>query len=137
MKNVSIDTSRERLDIQMIHKFLSERSYWAKGRSMEAVQESIKNSLCFGVYDEEGKQLGFARIVTDYAVFGWLMDVFILEEYRGNGLGKLLMQAILGHPDLQGLHRLGLATEDAHGLYRQFGFTALSKPDNMMEFIRK
>jgi len=137
MKNVSIDTNRERLDIQMIHKFLSERSYWAKGRSMEAVQKSIKNSMCSGFYDEDGKQLGFARIVTDYAVFGWLMDVFILEEYRGNGLGKLLIQAIVSHPDLQNLHRLGLGTEDAHDLYRQFGFTALLKPDNMMEFIRK
>lgn len=136
MKNVIISTDRDRLDIQMIHQFLSERSYWAKGRSLETVRKSIANSLCFGVYDVSGKQLGFARVATDYAVFGWLMDVFILEEYRGQGLGKLLIEAVTGHSALKNIRRLGLGTADAHGLYEQYGFTRLSKPENMMELLR-
>ena len=134
---ITISTNKSLLDIPMIHQYLSERSYWAKGRSLEAVQKSIENSLCFGVYDENGKQLAFARVVTDYAIFGWLMDVFVLEEYRGSGIGKQLMEAIVNHPDLKNLRRIGLGTEDAHGLYQQFGFTELSKPGNMMELLRK
>lgn len=136
MKNVIISTDRDRLDIQMIHQFLNERSYWAKGRSLETIRKSIENSLCFGVYDVSGKQLGFARVATDYAVFGWLMDVFILEEYRGQGLGKLLIEAVTGHSALKNIRRLGLGTADAHGLYEQYGFTGLSKPENMMELLR-
>jgi GNAT superfamily N-acetyltransferase len=136
MENFIISTDRDRLDVQMIHQFLSERSYWGKGRSLETVRQSIANSLCFGVYDLSGKQLGFARVATDYAVFGWLMDVFILEEYRGKGLGKLLMKRITEHPALKNLKRIGLGTADAHGLYEQFGFTGLSKPQNMMELLR-
>lgn len=136
MENIIISSDRDRLDIQMIHQFLSERSYWAKGRSLETVRQSIENSLCFGVYDVSGKQLGFARVVTDYAVFGWLMDVFILEEYRGQGVGKLLMEAVTQHPALKNLRRIGLGTADAHGLYQQYGFTELSKPENMMELLR-
>jgi len=136
MKNVIISTDRDRLDIQMIHQFLNERSYWAKGRSLETIRKSIENSLCFGVYDVSGKQLGFARVATDYAVFGWLMDVFILEEYRGQGLGKLLIEAVTGHSTLKNIRRLGLGTADAHGLYEQYGFTGLSKPENMMELLR-
>ena len=132
-----ISTDKSLLDIPMIHEYLSERSYWAKGRSLETVQKSIENSLCFGLYDEAGKQLGFARVVTDYAVFGWLMDVFVLEEYRGKGFGKMLMETIINHPDLNNLRRMGLGTDDAHELYKQYGFTALSKPDNMMELLRK
>lgn len=137
MKTPVISTEKKLLNIPMIHQYLSERSYWAKGRSLEAVRKSIENSLCFGVYDDDGKQLGFARVVTDYAVFGWLMDVFVLEEYRGEGLGKQLMEAIVNHPDLKNLRRMGLGTDDAHGLYQQYGFTSLSKPDNMMELLRK
>jgi GNAT superfamily N-acetyltransferase len=136
MGTYTISTERNHLDLPMIHQFLSERSYWAKGRSMEAVQVTIANSICFGVYTETGKQVGFARMVTDYAVFGWLMDVFILEEYRGKGLGKLLMQSVMAHPVLKNLRRIGLGTSDAHGLYEQFGFSGLSKPQNMMEIIR-
>lgn len=136
MENFIISTDRDRLDIPMIHQFLSERSYWAKGRSLETVQQSIENSLCFGVYDDSGKQLGFARVATDYAVFGWLMDVFILEEYRGKGLGKLLIKEVTEHPALKNLRRIGLGTADAHGLYEQYGFTGLSKPENMMELLR-
>lgn len=136
MENFFISTDRDRLDIQMIHRFLSERSYWAKGRSLETVRQSIANSLCFGVYDVSGKQLGFARVATDYAVFAWLMDVFILEDYRGKGLGKLLIKEVTEHPALKNLRRIGLGTADAHGLYQQFGFTGLSKPENMMEILR-
>ncbi|HKJ42204.1 MAG TPA: GNAT family N-acetyltransferase [Sunxiuqinia sp.] len=132
-----ISTNKSLLDIPMIHSYLSERSYWAKGRSLEIVQKSIENSLCFGLYDETGRQLGFARVVTDYAVFGWLMDVFMLEEHRGNGHGKKLMDAIVNHPDLKNLRRMGLGTDDAHELYKQYGFTNLSKPENMMELLRK
>jgi len=132
-----ISTDKSRLDANMIHRFLSEDSYWAKGRSLEIVQKSIENSLCFGLYDETGRQLGFARVVTDYAVFGWLMDVFMLEEHRGNGHGKKLMDAIVNHPDLKNLRRMGLGTDDAHELYKQYGFTNLSKPENMMELLRK
>ena len=102
---------------------------------METVRRSIQNSLCFGLYLQEGKQVGFARVVTDYAVFAWLMDVFILEEYRKKGLGKMLMKYIMEFPALQGLRRWGLGTEDAHGLYKQFGFTPLEKPQNIMEKI--
>lgn len=136
MENIIISTDRERLDIPMIHQYLSERSYWAKGRSLETVRQSIANSLCFGVYDVSGKQLGFARVATDYAVFGWLMDVFILEEYLGKGLGKLLIKAVTEHSALKNLRRIGLGTADAHGLYEQYGFTGLSKPENMMELLR-
>ena len=136
MEAYFISTDKSRLDIPMIHEFLSEQSYWAKGRSMETVKKSIDNSLCFGMYDEPGKQVGFARLVTDYVVFGWLMDVFILEKHRGKGLGKKLMQYIISYPDIQHLGRIGLGTEDAHSLYQQFGFTGLKKPANMMERLR-
>ncbi len=96
-----ISTDKQLLDIAVIHDFLSNRSYWGHGRSMETVSKSIEHSLCFGVYTQsEGKQAGFARVVTDFTIFAWVMDVFILEEYRGNGLGKLLMQSIRNYPEL-------------------------------------
>ena len=133
MEKITISTDKTKLDIAQIYEFLNERSYWAKGRSLETVQKSIQHSLCFGAYDENGNQLGFARVATDYAVFGWLMDVFVLEQHRGKGIGKKLIEAIVNHPDLKNLSRLGLGTADAHGLYRQYGFTGLSKPANAME----
>ena len=126
-------TERSRLDVDMIAEFLSKRSYWAKGRSREKIERSIKNTLCFGVYDDNHRQVGFARVLSDFAVFAWIMDVFVLEEYRGKGLGKLLMKAIMEHPDLQGLERWGLGTKDAHGLYAQFGFRPLKTPETKME----
>jgi GNAT superfamily N-acetyltransferase len=119
----------------MIHDFLSNRSYWAKGRSRETVEKSIAGSMCFGVFDPENKQAAFASVVTDYAMFAWLLDVFILENHRGKGLGKLLKAAIMAHKDLQGLKRWGLGTMDAHGLYDKYGFKALSRPERMMELI--
>ena len=130
-----ISTDKSQLDVDIIFDYLSNHSYWAKGRSMETIEKSIKNSLCFGVYNSENKQVGFARIVSDYAIFAWLMDVFILPGYQGKGLGKLLMTEIMTHEDLQGVKRWGLGTNDAHGLYEKFGFKQLSKPQNMMEFV--
>lgn len=128
-----VSTDRSRLDLSLIRDFLIKRSYWANQRSPEAINRSIKNSLCFGVYTSGGKQVGFARVVSDFAVFAWIMDVFIVEDYRQKRLGKLLMRHIMNHSDLQGLQRWGLATRDAHGLYEQFGFRKLLKPEIMME----
>lgn len=135
METYSISTDKSLLDIAVIHSYLSERSYWAQGRTIEKVKRSVEHSLCFGMYTREGKQIGFARVVTDFALFGYVMDVFILEEYRGKGLGKQLIEAIITHPDLQELRKLMLATRDAHTLYNQFGFKPLKEPENMMEFL--
>lgn len=128
----TISTRRERLEIDVIHKFLSEESYWAKERAKEQTVTAIKNSLPFGVYKGENL-VGFARVVTDYATFAYLGDVFILNEFRGNGLSKRLMEAIINHPDLQGFRRWILATADAHGLYKKYGFTELKHPERWME----
>lgn len=130
---IQISTDKSRLDIQLIHGYLSKESYWALGREIEIVKRSVENSLCFGLYFE-GAQIGFARVVSDYAVFAWILDVFVLKDYRGRGYGKQLMHAIMTHEKLQTLQRWGLGTDDAHGLYEQFGFKHLSKPQSMMEF---
>ncbi|MEI9934318.1 MAG: GNAT family N-acetyltransferase [Ferruginibacter sp.] len=132
----NISTDQSKLDVPMIVDFLLNQSYWAKERNKEMIEKSIDNSLCFGVYNAVNKQVGFARVVTDYAVYAWIMDVFILEEYRGKGLGKLLMNAVMTCNDLQGLKRFGLATRDAHKLYEQFGFTSLAKPEYVMENVK-
>lgn len=126
-----ISTDEERLDLDMVHGFLTE-SYWAEGISREVVARSIENSLCFGVFCD-GKQIGFARVISDYATFAYVGDVFVLESYRGYGLGKWLMECIVGHPRLQGLRRWTLLTRDAHGLYGQFGFMPLKRPERYME----
>ncbi len=128
----TISTDLNRLQIDAIHKFLSEKSYWAKERTHEQTERAIENSLPFGVYKNEN-QIGFARVVTDYATFAYLGDVYILEEFRGKGLSKWLMETVLSHPDLQGFRRWILATADAHGLYEQFGFSALKFPERWME----
>lgn len=128
-----VSTDKSKLNLNFIHDYLSNRSYWAQGRTMDVVKKTVDNSLCFGVFNEEDQQVGFARIVTDYAILAWVMDVFITEDYRGQGLGKLLMKEVMAHPDLQGLKRWGLMTTDAHSLYQQFGFTAASKPEKLME----
>jgi GNAT superfamily N-acetyltransferase len=128
----AISTDRARLDVDAIHAYLSERSYWAEGRPRELVERSIENSLCFGVYDGEA-QAGFARVVTDYALFAWLCDVFILEDYRGRGLGKWLVESVVGHPVLANIRRIYLATFDAHELYRRYGgFETLPGPEYWM-----
>jgi GNAT superfamily N-acetyltransferase len=127
-----ISTDGNRLDREMIHDFLSRRSYWAKGRELEIINRGIDNSLNFGIYSGE-QQVGFARVVTDYATFAWLADVFVLEEYRGRGLGKWLIEVILAHPQLQGFRRWALSTKDAHELYRGYGFNELMRPERWME----
>ena len=120
------------MDLAIIHRFVS-NSYWAKGIPLETMEKAINNSLCFGVFTECGEQVAFARMITDSATFAYLADVFVSNEHRGKGLSKLLMQVIMEHPDLQGVRRMALATSDAHGLYEQFGFKALSSPETFME----
>jgi len=129
----SISTDKEKLDMEIIHDFLS-NSYWSKDIPIETVKRSIENSICFGVY-HQNKQVGFARVITDSATFGYLADVFIVEEHRGKGLSKMLMKFIMDYPQLQGLRRFCLATRDAHSLYMQFGFTLLKNPDRLMEIV--
>jgi GNAT superfamily N-acetyltransferase len=129
-----ISTDKSSLDIEVISNFLINDSYWAQGRSIETIKKSIDNSLCFGVYAND-KQIGFARVVTDYSVFAWIMDVFILDDYRKKGLGKRLMDSIVGHEKLQNLQRWGLATDDAHGLYEKYGFRAMKRPEIFMELV--
>ena len=128
----SISTDRSRLDIGLIHDYLSNTSYWAAGRSLEVVQRSIENSLPFGLY-KGSEQVGFARVVTDYATFAWIADVFVLPEHRGRGLSKRMMEVMLSDPRLQGFRRWVLSTKDAHGLYERFGFIKLHRPDRWME----
>jgi GNAT superfamily N-acetyltransferase len=127
-----ISTDKSLLQIEVIHNFLSTESYWAQYRTLEQTKTAIEHSICFGVYDGE-KQIGFARVVSDRATFAYIGDVFILDEYRGRGLGKRLMEQILAHPDLQNLRRWILATRDAHGLYEQFEFSVLRHPERWME----
>jgi GNAT superfamily N-acetyltransferase len=119
-----ISTDPSKLDIQLIHQYLSKESYWAGNIPLRVVERSVANSFCFGVY-HGNKQVGFARLVTDKATFAYLGDVFILEEHRGKGLSKWLLETIHAHPDMQGLRRWLLGTRDAHGLYKQFGWTPL------------
>jgi len=127
----TISTDRSRLDRPAIHEFLS-GSYWAKGVPRSVVDRSIDGALCFGLYDGE-RQVGFARVITDRATFAYLADVYVLESHRGRGLATWLMEAILAHPDLQGLRRWMLVTRDAHPLYRKLGFTELPHPERIME----
>jgi GNAT superfamily N-acetyltransferase len=127
---LEISTDRARLDVDLIHRFLSQ-SYWATGRSRETVVRAIQNSLCFGAYHGH-EQVAFGRVITDYATFGYVADVFVVPEWRGKGVGKLLVDAIARHPDLQTLQTMLLATQDAHGLYKQFGFEVLGYPERMM-----
>lgn len=124
------------VDADAVHRYLSEESYWAKGIPFELVKTAIQNSLCFGIY-KDGKQAGFARWVTDRATFAYLCDVYVEEEFRGQGLSKKLMSLMMFHPDLQGLRRYHLATLDAHGLYAQFGFKSLENPERAMEIVVK
>lgn len=135
LADYEISTDAGRLDVEVIHKFLAQDSYWSRGIPRSIVERAIANSLCFGVY-HLGGQVGFARIVTDRSTFALLADVFILEPHRGKGLSKWLMRCIVGHQDLQGLRRLLLLTSDAHGLYSQFGFEPLGSPSRFMEVLR-
>jgi GNAT superfamily N-acetyltransferase len=128
-----VSTDPARLDVEAIHSFLSEESYWARGRTLETVRRSVENSLPFGLYRGESRQVGFARLITDRATFAWLADVYVLGEERGRGLGKWLAECVVSHPELVGLRRWVLATKDAHGLYRPLGFTELLRPERWME----
>lgn len=132
----TISTDKSRLDVAMIHRFLSEHSYWARNIPLDVVRRAIENSLCFGAFHGH-EQVGFARVVTDYAIFGYVGDVFVLPEHRGRGVSKLLMRAIREHPSLQGLRRWHLLTDDAHRLYEQFGFHSLEQPQRHMEVAVK
>ncbi len=133
---IEVTTDRARLDVALIHRYLSEESYWAKGIPRERLERAIANSLCFGVF-EDGAQVGFARVITDRATFAYLADVFVLPSHRGRGISKTIMEAVRAHPDLQGLRRWHLSTLDAHGLYEQYGFRALSMPERHMEILAK
>jgi GNAT superfamily N-acetyltransferase len=139
----TIDTDRARIDLDVVHGFLT-ACYWAEGIPRDVVRRSIEGALCFGIYHDggeaagdggaghAGEQVGFARVITDGATFAYVGDVFVLEAYRGQGLSKWLMECMTGHPDLQHLRRWVLATRDAHGLYRQFGFTEIANPQRWM-----
>lgn len=138
----TISTEKRLIDLDVVHGFLS-TCYWSPGITRSRVERAIANSMCFGVYEmgfaAEGRtpqrQVGFARVITDKATFGYIADVFILEEFRGRGLSKALMKAIVEHPELRGLRRLCLMTRDAHGLYAQFGFAAMPEPGRYMEVV--
>jgi GNAT superfamily N-acetyltransferase len=132
---LEFSTDKERLDVPMIHAFLANESYWVPGISRANVEKCIKHSLCFGVY-RDGRQIGFARLVTDFVRYAHLLDVFILPEFRGRGIGKLLMENILAHPELRTIVRYTLGTKDAHSLYAQYGFTAFANPERQMERLR-
>lgn len=131
-----ISTDKTKLDIDSTHEFLSTKAYWCLNIPKTKVQTQIQNSMCFGVYENE-KQIGFARVITDFAAIAYLGDVYILEEYRGKGLSKWLIETIMSHPDLQGLRRWILLTRDAHELYRKFGWTNISDPTRWMEVHNK
>lgn len=133
-KGFQISTDKSLLDFEKIYNYLDGESYWAKGIPADRLRRAIKNSLCFGVY-HQNKQAGFARVVTDEATFAYICDVFILDEYRGLGLSKWLIQTIVGYPEFKGIRRWSLATSDAHGLYSQFGFTQITRPENWMEIF--
>jgi len=128
---ITISSDPSKLQVEVIHQFIT-NSYWGKGRTKAQVQTTIDNCLCFGVYLNK-QQIGFGRVVTDYAVFAYLMDVFILPEYRGNGYSKQLMEAIVNAKEIKDCKTWMLKTSDAHGLYKQFGFTELKNPDIVME----
>ncbi|MEJ2157610.1 MAG: GNAT family N-acetyltransferase [Desulfobacteraceae bacterium] len=129
----TISTDKNKLDVAAIHDYLCNRSYWGHGRTMAAVRKSIDHSLCFGVYDKDGHLAGFARVVTDYTVLAYLMDLFILEDYRNHGLGKMLVEHIVNDDAFKDICFWRLDTKDAHGLYRKYGFLKHTRPERIME----
>jgi len=130
-----ISTDPARLDVAAIHAYLT-RSYWSPGIPIEIVERAVRNSLCFGVFESSsGAQVAFARVVTDYATFAYLCDVFVLEEHQGHGLGKRMMRAVMAHPAVSEARRTMLATRDAHGLYAGFGFQEAGAAKNLMEIV--
>lgn len=131
--DIEISSDRTRVDIDLVHGWLTQ-SYWSPGIPRSTLQRAIEHSICFGAYCG-GRQVGFARVITDRATFGYLADVFVLEPWRGRGLSRRLMEAVKAHPELQGLRRFMLATRDAHALYRKFGFGAPASPESLMEIL--
>jgi GNAT superfamily N-acetyltransferase len=132
MKDIEVSTDQNRLDLAVVHRFLTQESHWARGIDRSTVERSVRNSLCFGAY-RGGAQIAFARVVTDRATFAFVCDVFVLAEARGQGIARLLVHAISTHPDLQGLRRMALTSRDAKGLYEQIGFSSLANPERWME----
>ena len=133
-ETVRITTDVASMDLDAIHAYLT-RSYWSEGISKELVARAMAGSICFGLFDA-GRQIGFARVITDRATYAYLCDVYILEAYQGRGLGTWMMRELMSHPDLQGLRRFGLVTRDAHGLYEKLGFAPLANPSGHMEIAR-
>lgn len=129
---LEITTDLARLDVDFIHRFLAEETYWAQNRTLDQTRTALENSICFGIF-AAGRFAGFGRVVSDRATFAYIGDVFVLPEFRAQGLSKQLMSAMIAHPELQGLRRWLLATKDAHGLYEQFGFSGLRFPERWME----
>lgn len=137
---ISVTSDRTRMDLAMIYAFLSQDSYWAKNIPRETVERAIEHSLCFGAFDSDTQgdtQVGFARVITDYATFAYVADVFVLPSHRGRGIAKQIMEAIATHPELHGLRRWHLVTRDAHSLYAQFGFEPIDAPERHMMKIRR
>lgn len=135
MKEVRISTDIREMDIDLVHDYLSKQSYWAKGRGKEEVVKSMENSICFAVFDGNA-QIGFARLVTDYVVFAWLMDLFVIDEYKNKGVGRFLMDYIMNLPEIKEVNGFGLRTRDAHGFYIKYGFHQISEPETWMQKIR-
>lgn len=129
--NRVVSTNQQRMDVKAIHAFLT-RAYWCEGIPFEVVERAVRHSLCFGLFDGDA-QVGLARVVTDYATFAYLCDVYVLESHRGKGLGRWLVQCVMEHPQLQGLRRFNLSTQDAHRLYAKFGFKPLKHPEYQLE----
>ena len=133
-KGFTITTDKSLIDFDAVFNYLDKESYWAKGIPADRLRKAIDNCMCFGIY-KDGNQAGFARVVTDKATFAYICDVFVLPEYRGLGLSKWLIQTIMNHQELQGLRRWSLATLDAHGLYKQFGFSEINNPGHWMQIF--
>jgi GNAT superfamily N-acetyltransferase len=127
-----VSTDPARIDVDVVHRFLEQESYWCPGVPRDVVERSIEGSIAFGLYAPDGAQAGFARAITDRATFAWIGDVFVLAEHRGRGLGVFLMEQVLAHPHLQGLRQIALRTADAHGLYARFGFMTPPENDQMV-----
>jgi GNAT superfamily N-acetyltransferase len=134
-KGFFISTDKNLIDLNVIYEYLDKDSYWAQNIPLETLRKAVQNSLCFGIY-KDASQVGLARVITDNATFAYICDVFVLPDFRGLGLSKWLMQTIVNYPELQGLRRWSLATADAHGLYSQFGFTPVIRPDRWMEIYK-
>lgn len=135
LQGYSISTDKSLLDVASVYDFLTNESYWSQGLTYDRFLRSVENSMCFGIF-HQGRTIGFARVITDKAIFAYLCDVFIREEHRGKQLSKWLIQTIINHPELQGLRRWSLATRDAHGLYKQFGFEPIPTPEVWMQIYR-